>query len=103
MRSKEKFDFVFVEKPNEKLWVELRPKEDYISEGWRPSFEDLFRYIRMIGYCEDLAYPKGKGRVMVAEFLEALAESIRESPYIRDEEGEEEAQWRLLRREFGLK
>ena len=39
------------------------------SNGWMPSFFDLGRILRAIGWCEDRKYPYGKGRDMVTEFF----------------------------------
>lgn len=41
------------------------------GNSFLPSFEDLHRIIQAISYCEDEKYPSGKGRAMVAEFLNA--------------------------------
>jgi hypothetical protein len=49
-----------------KLWVKVTLKN---SQTFIPSFEDLFRIIQAICYCEDRKYPNGKGREMVEEFL----------------------------------
>ena len=49
-----------------KRWVKVRLKR---SREFLPSFEDLHRIVRAIGFCEDEKYPGGKGRRMVAEFL----------------------------------
>lgn len=39
------------------------------SYTFYPSFEDLFRIIQAIAFCEDGKYPQGKGRKLLAEFL----------------------------------
>lgn len=65
---------------HEKMKVVVKPQPDYggklwaevtfnWSKKWIPSFEDLHRIIQAIGHCEDVKYPNGKGREMVAEFL----------------------------------
>lgn len=51
-----------------KNWVEVTFNDS--GAKWVPSFEDLFRIIQAICYCEDVKYPNGKGRFMVYEFLE---------------------------------
>lgn len=49
-----------------KWWVRVIPHR----RSFLPSFEELFWIIQMICECEDIKYPEGKGRGMVAEFLE---------------------------------
>lgn len=36
---------------------------------WIPSFQDLYRIISAICFCEDEKYPNGEGRGMVVRFL----------------------------------
>jgi len=46
------------------VWVDFRGRTE-----WIPSFEDLFRVVQAICYCEDEKYPQGEGRGMVRRFL----------------------------------
>lgn len=58
-----------------KRWVEVKV---WGKTTWIPSFHDLFRVIRAICYCEDLKYPKGEGRKMVARFLQDCCDPLAE-------------------------
>lgn len=58
---------VFVRDDGEKKWARV-VFPSYWKE-WVPSFEDLFRIIQGICYCEDVRYPNGRGREMVRDFL----------------------------------
>lgn len=67
--SKNKMDVLVTRKYYNKMWAIVRLKR---SREFIPSFEDLYRMIQAISYCEDLKYPREnglKGRQMVAEFL----------------------------------
>lgn len=44
---------------------------------WVPSFEDMYRLVQAICFCEDLKYPNGKGRFMVRDFLKDCCEELR--------------------------
>lgn len=75
MRSRDKFSLHKIEMEN-KTWVEMRLKWwKRMEEGGGPtivpSFEDLYRIIRAICDAEDAKYPHGRGRWMVADFLQA--------------------------------
>ena len=69
-----------------KRWVVVTLKKSY---RFIPSFEDLYRIVQAICYCEDEKYPNGKGAKMVAEFLvdacgEYTWEQLREKYQIPD-------------------
>ena len=64
--SQEKMDVSISDSPWGKQWVKVHLKK---SNTFWPSFEDLFRIIQGIATCEDLKYPGGRGRDMVADFL----------------------------------
>lgn len=49
-----------------KKWVKVQL---LYSRMFMPSFEDLFRIIQAVSYCEEEKYPNGKGKDFVAEFL----------------------------------
>jgi len=65
----------------DKLEVSVRPMPEFGGKDWVlvrhrktrfafiPSFEDLFRIVRAICYCEDKKYPDGQGGEMVQNFL----------------------------------
>ena len=74
MRSRDKFSTGTVP-IKDKLWVKVFFTEAITS--WTPSFEDLFRVIRLICYCEDEKYPHGKGRFKVREFLRDCCELLK--------------------------
>lgn len=50
-----------------KRWVKVELKNGGVLI---PSFEDLFRIIQAVCFCEDEKYPTGEGRAMVAKFLQ---------------------------------
>ena len=64
--SKKKMSVVVGPTKYGKKWVKISLK---YSNSFMPSFEDLFRIVQAVAYCEDEKYPNGKGRAMVAEFL----------------------------------
>lgn len=66
--SKNKMDVVVTktEWDNGKEWVKVTLKK---YRSFFPSFEDLYRIVQAICFCEDRKYPNGKGRKMVCEFL----------------------------------
>ena len=64
--SKEKMDVSICDSPWSKKWVKVSLKK---SNAFWPSFEDLFRIVTAICECEDVKYPGGRGRDMVADFL----------------------------------
>jgi len=71
MSSEDKLD-VTVKKMDQfggKKWVLVRHKKSGFA--FIPSFEDLFRIIQAICYCEDEKYPSPnqEGREMVRRFL----------------------------------
>ena len=52
-----------------KHWVKCRFQDRW---DWVPAFQDLFRIIQAICFCEDEKYPPpAKGREFVREFMEA--------------------------------
>lgn len=55
-----------------KYWVLV--KFLYGRTSWIPAFHDLFRIVQAICFCEDLKYPQGQGRKMVADFLRDCCE-----------------------------
>jgi len=66
--SENKMDVIVtrMEQWDDKYWVMVTLKN---SRRFYPSFEDIYRIIRAICYCEDIKYPYGKGAEMVKEFL----------------------------------
>lgn len=64
--SKTKMRVTVTDTPWGKRWARVQLLK---SRTFYPSFEDLHRMIQAISYCEDIKYPNGKGRAMVAEFL----------------------------------
>jgi hypothetical protein len=66
--SNDKMDVTVKRMPkwDDKLWVVVTLKR---AKRFIPSFEDLYRIVRAICYCEDEKYPSGKGAEMVKEFL----------------------------------
>jgi len=66
--SHDKMDVVVKIMPDwdNKKWVVVTLKKSY---RFIPSFEDLYRIVKAICYCEEEKYPNGKGAKMVAEFL----------------------------------
>ena len=65
--SKKKMDVtVGYGKGFDKKWAKVFLKH---SRTFYPSFEDLYRIVQAICFCEDEKYPNGKGREMVKEFL----------------------------------
>ena len=90
MRSKDKLSVVArrMQQYDNKLWVFVRFQRYGEDRDWIPSFEDLFRIIQAICYCEDDKYPNGKGREMVREFLERCCDR--------------EVAWEALREEFEI-
>ena len=78
MKSKDKLAVTAKKMPDydDKLWVFvelLNGKTD-----WVPSFEDLYRVIQAICFCEDRKYPKGQGRYMVRDFLNECCQPLKE-------------------------
>ena len=69
MRSEDKLDVVVkeMEQFGGKKWVLVKHKKN--GFGFIPSFEDLYRIIKAICFCEDDKYPSGEGRKMVERFL----------------------------------
>ena len=71
MRSKDKLEVTVKEMPQfgNKKWVHVRHKKTRFA--FIPSFEDLFRIVQAICYCEDEKYsaPNQEGREMVRHFL----------------------------------
>lgn len=57
-----------------KRWVVVRLKN---SNQFIPSFQDLYRIVKAICYCEDEKYPNGKGAKMVSEFLVDVCDGMR--------------------------
>jgi len=93
MKSKDKMEVTA--KPFGKYgkhWV----KVTLHSVEWVPSFEDLFRIIHAICYCEDLKYPNGQGRFMVRDFLKDCCELLRPGETL-------EARWKTLYEKYKLK
>ena len=69
-----------------KMWVWVGMPRKWTRNGlcsWVPSFEDLFRIIQAICFCEDLKYPNGKGREMVREFLNDCVRKGAKWDYLR--------------------
>lgn len=66
--SYDKMDVIVKVMPDwdNKKWVVVTLKK---SKRFIPSFEDVYRIVKAICYCEDLKYPNGKGARMVSEFL----------------------------------
>ena len=64
--SEQKMSVVVRDSPWGKQWVCC---ELLKSRTFWPSFEDLFRIVHAICECEDVKYPGGRGRDMVADFL----------------------------------
>jgi hypothetical protein len=48
------------------FWVKVVFAND---TTWLPSLYDLGRILNMIGQCEDIKYPNGKGHKMTQEFI----------------------------------
>lgn len=67
--SREKLDVTVKQSPWNKPWVEVQLLKGRGGSFW-PSFEDLFRIVQGICECEDTKYPGGRGRDMVADFLQ---------------------------------
>lgn len=68
-----------------KRWVKVTLKRGH---AFVPSFEDLWRIINAICYCEDQKYPYGQGRNMVRQFLERCCDKT--------------VGWEQLREEFSI-
>ena len=62
-----------VEKWDNKYWVLV---ELLNSNKFYPSFEDIYRIISAICWCENNKYPTGKGAKMVSEFLTDCCKGI---------------------------
>ena len=66
--STDKMNVEIVPMPGaDKPWVKVTLKQ---YRSFFPSFEDLFRIIQAIGFCENEKYPDGQGEQMVADFLQ---------------------------------
>lgn len=62
---------------------------------WIPSFEDLFRIIQAICFCEDEKYPNGRGRFMVRDFMHDACEQLKPGERLAD-------RWEELRDKYQL-
>jgi len=51
----------------EKEWVRVVFDN---NEVWVPAFDDLGKITYLIGQCEDMKYPNGKGLELTKEFFE---------------------------------
>lgn len=92
MRSKDKMD-VTVKPMGDKDWAIVQFKK---RDGeWVPSFEDLYRVIQAICYCEDKKYPPPlEGRGYVRRFLIDCCEPSRKG---------HEKRWQELVEKYRLK
>jgi hypothetical protein len=76
MKSKDKLAVTVKKMPEYggKLWAYV----DFYhrDNSWIPSFEDLFRIVQALCYCEDNKYPNGRGRFMVRDFLKDCCEVL---------------------------
>jgi hypothetical protein len=64
--SKKKMDVMVGPTKYGKKWVKITLKT---GNMFMPSFEDLYRIVQAVAYCEQEKYPDGRGKSMVADFL----------------------------------
>jgi len=68
--STRKLAIIPVLKADGTTWIDVVLLKYGERTRFRPSFHDLFRIIRAIGWCEDLKYPPpARGRWMIADFV----------------------------------
>lgn len=101
MKSKDKIEVVL--KPFDqyggKYWVKVRFKD---GGEWVPAFEDLYRIIRALCYCEDLKYPNGRGRFYVRDFLQDCCKALPPSENASNGIEDIEPYWQELKEKYNF-
>jgi len=76
----------------QKRWVSVEFPDGTV---WVPAFRDYFYQLNLIGWCEDVKYPNGRGRFLVRDFLRDALEPLRPGQTLDD-------RWQELRARYEI-